>query len=104
MVPGNEDARQRARKKAEALQGSLEMLVAEQADTEEYLERLDKVAFGLFELAQDWDSVNPQIAARVRQQETQVRNLRKKVEHLGELEAEEAEQVMREIREALHQA
>lgn len=104
MAPGNDDARQRARKKAEALQGSLDMLLAEEADTEEMLERLDKVAFGLIELAQDWDPVNPQIAARVRQQEAQIRNLRKKVEHLGELEAEEAQQVMREIREALHQA
>jgi len=104
MPPGNDEARQRAQKRAEAMETSLEQSLQSERDTEALLEKLDKLSHNLFELAQDWESVNPQIATRVRQQEQQIRALRAKVEHLGEFEADEAEQIMAAIRQALKQA
>ncbi len=94
----NDDGRRRALKRAEEMEAGLEQLQQAERDTVELLEKLDKLAADLFDHASEWEPVNPQIASRVRQQEQQVRALRNRVEHLGVLEADEAEKIMAAVR------
>ncbi len=104
MAPGNDDARQRARRNAEALETSLESVLQGEADTAALREKVEAVANDLVELAREWEAVNPSISARVRTQEQQIRALARQVEHLGEVEADEAQQIMKEMREELRKA
>jgi hypothetical protein len=104
MSESDEDARQKARKRAEEMQASLEHTVEDERDTQALLERLDKLAAELFDLAQDWDPIDVQMAARVRKQEDHVHELRTRVEHLGEMEADEAEKIIAAIRQELRRA
>jgi hypothetical protein len=94
----------RARKRAIDMQASLDYTMQDERDTEALLEKLDKVASELFELAQEWDDVDPAMAARVRQQEARLHELRGRVETMGELEADEASKIIVAIRAALKEA
>jgi hypothetical protein len=86
------------------MQASLESTMQDARDTEALLEKLDKVASELFELAQDWDGVDAAMATRVRQQEQRVHELRGRVENMGEMEADEASKIIVAVRQTLRQA
>jgi len=100
MAPIDESAR----KRAQDMEKILELARDDQQDTVALMERLDKLASELFEHALDWDSVDPEVAARVRKQAEQVHSMHKRVEKLAELEIEEASQIMSEIRRILKEA
>ena len=94
-------AREQAKKRAQEMQVSLDAMVQDERDTEALMEHLDRMIAELIDLAQDWDSVDPDMAARVRQQEQQIHDLRGRVERLGEMEAGEAAKIIGAIRHEL---
>jgi len=99
-----DDPRERAKKRAQEMQVSLDSMVQDERDTEALMEHLDRMIVDLVDLAQDWDSVDPAMAARVRQQEQQIHDLRGRVERLGEMEAGEAAKIIGAIRNELRHA
>jgi uncharacterized membrane protein len=103
MAPPDEE-KELAKKRAQDMQHSLDASVQDEQDTEALMERLDKLAMELFELARDWDSVDPDMAARVRQQEQQVHELRGRAEGMAEMEAAEATKIISAIRNELRRA
>ncbi|MEV4511777.1 hypothetical protein AB0K00_22740 [Dactylosporangium sp. NPDC049525] len=98
------DPQARAKKRATDMHASLDYTIQDERDTEALMEKLDKVASELFELAQDWDDVDEQMAARVREQEQRLHGLRSRVESMGEMEADEASKIITAIRQALREA
>jgi hypothetical protein len=93
-----------ARKRAVAMQASLDHTVDDERDTQALLARLDQMAAELFDLAQDWDRVDAKMAEHVRMQEKNVHELRSRAEHMAEMEADEASKINAEIRKALKEA
>ena len=96
-----EDETAQAKKLAQNMQQELDAFVQDERDTEALMERLDKLAVDLRDLALAWDDVDADMAARVRAQEQEVHELRGRVERLGEAEAAEATKIIAAIRNQL---
>jgi hypothetical protein len=87
--------------RAQSMQHSLDLIFSREHDTASLLAQLDRVAGELFDLAIDWDRVDVAMAERVRYQEHRLRELRHRVETLGEDKVDETFRIMELIREAL---
>ena len=99
-----DDGKEQAVRLAQNLQQSLDATVQDEQDTEALMERLDKLAVELRDLAQDWDGVDAEMAARVRLHEQQVHELRGRVERMGEGEAAESTKIIGAIRAQLRRS
>jgi adenosyl cobinamide kinase/adenosyl cobinamide phosphate guanylyltransferase len=103
MQPADDEKR-RALFRAEEMEVSLASIQRDEQESVALLEKLDRLAATLFEHAQDWDSVSPEVATRVRRQEQQIHALRTKAQRLVEMQADEVVAIMNEIGAALEQA
>ncbi len=92
---------EKALRKAESLQETVDQLLQATRDTERLMEKLEHLAHDLYELAKAWEPVNPQKAAEVHKQESQIRALCGELERLGEYEADEAQRVIKDVMSAL---
>ena len=92
------------RRRAEAMHQSLEQTMQDESDTIALLEKLERLAVTLQEHARNWDSVDPQVAQRVRAQETEVLALRAKVVGLVTADADDSAMIIQEIDRVLRQA
>jgi transposase len=102
-VTAPRDDRERANKHAHDLQESVNAMVGDERDTGALMERLDKMIAELVDVAEGWDSVDAEMAERVRGQERELHELRAKLAHLGELEAEEISKLNSSIMDNLRQ-
>lgn len=99
-----ENDKERAKKHAYDLQNTVNAIVGDERDNEELMARFDRMINELVAVAEKWDGVDDDMAARVREQEKQLHGLRAKLARLGELEADEVSRLNVEIVQALKTA
>jgi hypothetical protein len=99
-----DEERVRARLRAEEVESIVEEIGRDERQTIELLEKLDKLAASLFDHALEWDVVSADIAARVRRQEQEVREIRARVQALAEMQVDEVTAMMAEVESALRRA
>lgn len=92
------------RRQAEAMHQTLEQTMQDESNTIALLEKLERLAIRLREHAQNWESVDPEVATRVRAQETELLAMLPKVARLATAEADESAMIIQEIDRALRQA
>jgi hypothetical protein len=104
MQPGTGDARRNILHIADAMEQTLGQTDAAMVRTEKLIELVEGIANDLFQLAEDWEPVDPQRAERWRAQERQIRALSEQFAHLEEMEAAEAKSIISALRELAHRA
>src|SRR5262245_14615959 len=85
LPPPNDDSH--ALERAEAMEQNVTQTRRDEEAMVQLLNRLDRLAISLFEHAQMWDGVNPERAAKVREEHDKVRGLFLQVEQMAESEA-----------------
>jgi transposase len=98
MQPGNEEERRSLIHRADALERSLDQNQQSMIRTEHLMALIEEMASDLRQLAEEWDSIDPQRAERWRAQEQQARALGGEFAHLEELEASEAKAIIASLR------
>jgi hypothetical protein len=104
VVQTLDDSGDAFKRRAREKQGSLDALIQDEQDTEALMERCDRLIADLIDLANAWDAVDQDTASRVREQEMRIHDLRGRVAHLAEMEANEAMKMMASIRDELARA
>jgi DNA repair exonuclease SbcCD ATPase subunit len=104
MQPSDEDARRHLIQRADALEKSLDQTEQSMVRTEHLIALVEEIANDLYQLAEDWDPIDPQRAERWRAQEQQIRALSEEFAHLEELEAKEAKSIIATLRSMAHRA
>jgi hypothetical protein len=104
MQPNDDERRKHAREIAEEMETSLELTEKNEKDTIALMERLAKQAAALRAHAQRWEKVNPERAARVRQDEQEVLAMHARLARLAQMEADEVSSIMADVDKMLDEA
>jgi hypothetical protein len=102
MQPADDEKR-RTLLRVEEMELHRSAIQRDERESVELLEKIDKLTTTLFEHAQGWDPISPDVATRVRRQEEQMHALRSMVQRLVAMQAEEVVAIMNEIGAALDQ-
>jgi hypothetical protein len=104
IQPADDASRSHMIHRADALEKSLDQTEQSMVRTEHLMALVEGIAKELYQLAEDWEPIDPQRAERWRAQEQHVRALSEEFAHLEELEAEEAKSIIATLRQMAHQA
>jgi hypothetical protein len=104
MQPTDDERRKHARDVAEEMENILELTEKNEKDTIALMERLTKQATALRAHAERWERINPDRAAKVRQDEQEVLALHARLARLANLEADEVASIMAEVDKKLDEA
>ena len=94
-----DDDRRHLLQRADALERSLNLTEEAMIRTEHLVMLMEEVANDLYQLAEDWESIDPQRAERWRAQERQIRALSDEFKHHESSETEEAKSIITALRQ-----
>jgi hypothetical protein len=98
-----EDEVQVLRQRARDMETIRQLTQQDENDTVSLLQKLDGLATELFEYASNWDDIDSEISAHVRQQVQQLHAIRARAVQLAEDEAADMSAIVAEVNKVLKQ-
>ena len=98
-----EDEGRALRQRAKDMETIRQLTQQDENDTVDLLQKLDGLATELFDYANNWDDIDPEVAAHVRQQVQQLHAIRARAVQLAEDEAADMSTIVAEVNKVLKQ-